>query len=210
MFSHFYWARVTDNVDPDGLQRVKVAKNGEDDGISGWVPVLTPYGGNDVGLSFLPDVDDQVLVVSLGEGSIRNAVIGSAWTNEVSPPKTGENSSADLNSDGENSLKFFKSKSGNQIIFDDTEGAEKIQFISTGGKSRFEFNVAEELLSISTEHDLSIGAKGAISIQAEEISINSKKQTDISTDEYQVDAKKGLNINTDKDLTIKGSGVSLN
>ncbi|MDR0320538.1 MAG: phage baseplate assembly protein V [Treponema sp.] len=210
MFSNFYWATVTDNADPDELNRVKVLKEGEDESVADWIPVLTPYGSGDTGLSFLPDIDDQVLVVTLGTVDVRKAVIGSVWSNEVNPPQSGENSTADLNGDGENSLRFFRSRSGNQLIFDDTKDAEKIQLISADGESRIELSVADELVSLNTGKDISMGAKGAIVIKAEEIDISSEKQLNISVDEFQIDAKKGLDINTDKDMTIKGSGISLN
>ncbi len=210
MVQHFYWAIVTDNSDPDGLNRVRVTKLGEEESVTEWIPVLTPFGSSDTGLSFLPDVDDQVLVVFLGTANVKKAVIGASWSNNTAPPKTEENSDADLNSNGENSLRFFRSKSGNKLIFDDTEGSEKIQIISSDNKSRIEFSVADELVSLTTENDLTIGAKGAISIQAEEITIDSKKAMNISAEEYQINAKKGLDMTTDKDMTIKGSGISLN
>jgi len=210
MFTNFYWAKVTDNADPDGLHRVKVSKEGEEESVADWISVLTPYGSADAGLSFLPDIDDQVLVASLGDSDIRKVVIGSVWSNEAPPPKTGENTSADLNGDGKNSLRFFKSRSGNLLIFDDTEGAEKIQLISADGESRLELNTADELISLNTSKDITISAKGAISIQAEEIDITSDKQLNISADEFQLNAKKGLNITADKDMTVKGSGISLN
>jgi uncharacterized protein involved in type VI secretion and phage assembly len=210
MVPHFYWAKLTDNADPDGLHRVKVTKEGENESVTDWIPVLTPYGSSDTGLSFLPDVDDQVLVVTLNAMDNQSAVIGTVWSNDASPPETGENTEADLNENGDNALKFFKSRSGNQLIFDDTEDSEKIQLISADDKSRFEFNVADELTSLITENDLTIGSKGAISVQAEEIKITSEKQANISAEEYQIDAKKGLDMTTDKDFSIKGSGVSLN
>jgi phage baseplate assembly protein gpV len=210
MVPNCYWATVTDNADPDGLFRVKVVKEGEEESVADWIPVLTPYGSSDTGMNFLPDVDDQVLVVALGTVDVRKAVIGSIWSDDVAPPQTGENTSADLNGDGENSLRFFRSRAGNQLIFDDTEDAEKIQLISADGESRFEMSVPDELVSLDTGKDIIIGAKGAITIQAEEIDISSEKQFNISADEYQVDAKKGMDIETDKDMTIKGSGISLN
>jgi uncharacterized protein involved in type VI secretion and phage assembly len=210
MFPNFYWAKVTDNADPDRLNRVRVAKKGEEENVADWIPVLTPYGSDDTGLSFLPDVDDQVLVVSMGIKDGQKVVIGSIWSNDAPPPESGENSAADFNDDGENSLKFIKSRAGNMLIFDDTKDAEKMQMISSGKKSRLEFNEPEEFVSLNTEQDINIGAKHTFSIKADEISITGEKQMDISAEEYQLDAKKGLDINCDKDISIKGSGISLN
>jgi uncharacterized protein involved in type VI secretion and phage assembly len=210
MFSRFFLGKVTDNHDPDGLNRVRVSKKAEEDGVTDWVPVVTPYGGEDTGLSLLPDVDDQVFVISLDNSNVRKAIVGTIWSNIAVPPETGENSDADLNQDGKNSLRFLKSRSGSQLIFDDSEGAEKIQLISSDSKSRLEFSVADELVSLNTEHDLAIGAKGAISIHAEEFSLTAKKQFNVETEEYQISAKKAMNITADKDMAIKGSGLSLN
>ncbi|QQO09010.1 phage baseplate assembly protein V [Breznakiella homolactica] len=210
MFSYYFLGKVTDNQDPDSLNRIRVSKIGEDESVTDWIPVITPYAGNDTGLSLLPDVDDQVLVVSLDEHNIRKAAIGGLWSNEAAPPSTGENSDADLNQDGNNSLRFFKSRSGSMVIFDDTEGEEKIQIISSDGKSRFEFLNADEMVSLTTENDLTIGAKGVISIQAEEIEINSKKQLNLTGEEFQIAAKKAMDITSDQDITVKGSGIALN
>jgi uncharacterized protein involved in type VI secretion and phage assembly len=206
----FYWGKVTDNEDPDGLHRVKVSKQGEEENVTDWLPVVTSYAGADTGLSFLPDIDDQVLVVSLDTWNARKAVVGSIWSNKVKPPETGENTDADLNGDGKNSLRFIKSRSGNQVIFDDTEKTEKVQLISHDGTSRLELSLSDELFTLDTEKDLSINAKGAITIQAEEIDVTSEKQVNVTGEENQIAAKKELDINSDKDIGLKGSGIALN
>jgi uncharacterized protein (DUF2345 family) len=66
------------------------------------------------------------------------------------------------------------------------------------------------LFTLDTEKDLSISAKGAVTIQAEEIGVESEKQVNVSAEENQISAKKELDINSDKDLSIKGSGIALN
>jgi hypothetical protein len=45
MFPHFFWGKVTDNVDPDGLNRVRVSKLAEEESVTDWVSVITPHGG---------------------------------------------------------------------------------------------------------------------------------------------------------------------
>jgi hypothetical protein len=96
------------------------------------------------------------------------------------------------------------------VIFDDSEGAEKVQLISYDGSSRLELSLPDELFTLDTEKDLSISAKGAITIQAGEIDVTSEKQVNVSGEEYQISAKKELDITSDKDLIIKGSGIALN
>lgn len=210
MNKNVFIAKVSDNQDPDNLHRVKVTFTNENEVVTDWIPVLSYNAGNDNGIYSLPDIDEQVLVISLNELNTKYCVIGSIWSNDVKPPETGENSDADLNQDGKNSLHFIKTKSGNMLIFDDTDSKEKIQFITSEGKSRIEFSTEDELINIETETDLKLTAKKKISINAEEIEITSKKQFNISADEFQTKVSKELSINADKDITLKGSGIALN
>jgi phage baseplate assembly protein gpV len=189
---------------------VRISRIGEEDSVTGWIPVLASCAGSDAGLSLLPDVDDQVLVVSLDEKQIKQMVIGGIWSNNCAPPETGENAEADLNQDGSNSLRFFKSRSGAMFIFDDSEGQEKVQIISSGGKSRFEFLDADEAVCLTTENDLTIGAKGNILIDAEEIGLTAEKQFDLSGEELQVSTTKDTGVEADKGVSVTGSGLALN
>jgi uncharacterized protein involved in type VI secretion and phage assembly len=210
MFTKFFYGKVSDNRDPDSLNRVMVAVIGEENSVSDWMPVITPFGGSDCGISVLPEVDDMVLIIAMDGDNIKKAVIGSVWFNGGEPPVTEENSDADLNQDGKNSLKFIKSRSGSMIIFDDSEGAEKIQIISSDKKSRFEFLNADELINLETENDIVIAAKGMLSIQAEEIEMKSEKNINFSGEDIQISAKQTMDINSDKEMTIKGSSIALN
>jgi uncharacterized protein involved in type VI secretion and phage assembly len=210
MFTKFFYGKVTDNKDPDKLNRVKVSILGEEESISDWLPVVTPLAGSNNGISILPELDDMVIVLSMDGSNIKKAVIGSVWFSGNEPPVTNENTDADLNQNGENNITFIKSRSGNMIIFDDTEDDEKIQIISSDGKSRFEFLNNDEKINVETENDIVIGAKGIVSIQAEEINMISEKQINISGEEVQVSAKKKMDIISDKDMTIKGSSITLN
>jgi uncharacterized protein involved in type VI secretion and phage assembly len=210
MYPYCFWGVISDNQDPDKLNRVKVCMLGEEESVSEWLPVISPYAGAGMGMSVLPEVDDQVLVVSLDAAQTRKAVLGGVWSEKAKPPETGENADADLNKDGKNALQFVKSRAGSLFIFDDTKDKEKIQLIASDGKSRLEFSVADKLVTLNSEHDITIGAKGCITIDAEEIAISSKKQINMSADDYQVSAKKGMTLEAKQDMTLKGSGISLN
>jgi uncharacterized protein involved in type VI secretion and phage assembly len=210
MSTKFFYGKVSDNKDPDSLNRVRVTILGAKESVSDWLPVVTPFAGPDYGISILPEVDDMVLVISMDGDMIKKAVIGSAWFSGGEPPISDENTDADLNQDGKNSLKFIKSRSGNMIILDDSEGKEKIQIISSEGKARFEFLHEDELINLETELDITIGAKGIVAIQAEEIEMTSEKQINMSGEAIQISAKKTMDINADKEMTIKGSSVALN
>ncbi|MDR3304126.1 MAG: phage baseplate assembly protein V [Treponema sp.] len=210
MYPYCFWGVITNNQDPDKLNRVTVSVPGEEEAVSEWLPVVTPYAGAGVGLSALPDVDDQVLVVSLDAAQTQMAVLGGVWSEKAKPPETKENADADLNKDGKNALQFIKSRAGALFIFDNTADKEKIQLIAHDGKSRLEFSAADKLVTLSSEHDITIGAKGRITIDAEEIAITSKKQINLNADDVQVSAKKGMTVEAKQEMTLKGSGISLN
>lgn len=209
--SYFYIAKVTDNKDEDGLNRIKITAKLKEEVVSFWVPYLSCAAGNGIGFSSLPDIDDQVLVLAFGTSRDRQIALGSFWNENSAPPETGENSDADLNSDGNNSLNFFKSRAENLFIFDDTDGKEKIQMILSGKKTRFELDNENELINIETDKDFSINAKGKISIETEEeINFKAKKAYNIECEDFALKASKDANLESTKDMSLKGSGIALN
>ncbi|MDR1932042.1 MAG: phage baseplate assembly protein V [Spirochaetales bacterium] len=210
MFPFFYLGRVTDNADPESLGRVRVSRMGDEEGVTDWIPVLTPFAGNGTGLFMLPEAGDQVLVLVLDSCGARRLVMGGLWSEDAKPPETAENSAADLNKDGKNCLRFIKSRSGGMFILDDTEGAEKIQVIAPGGASRLEFLVADKKISLLTDQDLSICAEGSLIMQAGEIQVESEKGIHLRGEEVFVSAKNEMSFAAEKDLTIKGSSIALN
>ena len=56
-------AIVTNNKDPDNLGRIKIEFPWlSDKDESPWARILTPMAGNDRGMYFLPEINDEVLV----------------------------------------------------------------------------------------------------------------------------------------------------
>jgi uncharacterized protein involved in type VI secretion and phage assembly len=82
---------VTNNKDPDGVGRVRVKFPAlSDSEESWWARVVTPGGGNQAGLMFMPQVDDEVLV-GFEHGDMRRAfVLGGLWGSKAKPPTAAE------------------------------------------------------------------------------------------------------------------------
>ena len=210
MIFNLYLAKVSDNKDPDKMDRIKVTRTLEKDAVSAWIPYLSINAGSGAGFSTLPDVDTQVLVASLDDAETSQVAVGTIWSENAKPPESGENSDADLNKDGKNALHFVKSKSGAMLIVDDTKDAEKTQFIAAGGKTRLEFSKKDKLVNLETDEKISFSAKKEMGFEADTITVKAKKKADISIDEFQVKASKTCSIQADKDMSLKGSGIALN
>ena len=78
---------VTNNKDPDGLGRVRVKFPALSDAEeSWWARVVTPGGGSQAGLIFIPQIDDEVLV-GFEHGDLRRPfVLGGLWGPSARPP----------------------------------------------------------------------------------------------------------------------------
>lgn len=210
MENTIFMARVSDNRDPDGLNRIKVTYTNEGEAVSHWIPYLSSLAGDGTGVSVLPDVDAQVIVAALDMHRTTLVALGTVWSEGAAPPETEENADADLNQDGKNSLSFIKTKGGNLIILDDTEGREKIQVIHGKTNSRVEFLAEDKKISITTDEEIEVTSKKDLNIKAENISIEAEKELNFQCEDLQVKAGKEVSIEADKDMTLKGSGIALN
>lgn len=111
------FGRVTDNEDSDGLGRVRVKLEiHTDDQQSFWARIATPMAGPEMGMYFLPEIDDEVLVGFIGEDPSHPVVLGGVWNSQRLPPET--------NADGNNDRRLIRSRSKHELRFDDGEANE--------------------------------------------------------------------------------------
>jgi uncharacterized protein involved in type VI secretion and phage assembly len=127
-----YPALVSDIKDPDSLGRVKVTLPWSPDTGGGqyevWARIATLMGGSQRGSWFIPDVNDEVLIVFEGGDVRRPYVIGGLWNGSDSPPVT-------MDGAGKNAKKVLKSRNGVQVTLDDTDGQEKFIAETPGGQT---------------------------------------------------------------------------
>lgn len=124
-------AQVVSLDDPDGRNRIQVrllAHDGVDQqDVPLWARVVAPFAGDDRGAFFLPDVDDEVLVVFLQGDTRYPLIIGGLWNGAANPP-------ADIESGGQNRYKRIKSKNGIVVTLDDQQGQETLTLETPGGQ----------------------------------------------------------------------------
>lgn len=171
---------VTNNKDDKGLGRVKVkfpCLSNTDE--SYWARVLTPMAGNNRGIYFLPEVNDEVMV-AFAHGDVENPyIVGSVWNGKDKPPET--------NSDGKNNLRLIKSRSGHEIILDDSQSQEKIIIRDKTGKNEVIID-SKGTITLKSSGDMILDTKDSFEIKAGKCNIEATSKMDIK-------CRAGVNIN---------------
>ena len=131
LFYGVYPALVADIVDPDSQGRVKVRLPWSPDGGGSsyevWARLATLMAGNNRGTWFIPEVNDEVLVMFEAGNPHRPYVIGGLWNGQDAPPEQMDGS-------GNNDLKTIRSREGVIITLDDTSGANSLLMETPGGQ----------------------------------------------------------------------------
>lgn len=188
---------VTNNKDPDNLGRVKVRFPWlSDSDESTWARVAAPMAGKDRGLYFLPEVDDEVLVV-FEHGDMRFPyVLGALWNGKDKPPAK--------NDDGKNDVRLIKSRSGHVIRLTDEANQEKIEIVDKSGNNKLVFDTAANTISITTDKDLKLSAaRGQITLAAQTIVIEAQSK-------LEVKSSGTADVQAGGAMKIKGAVIDIN
>ncbi|MFP2925249.1 phage baseplate assembly protein V [Pyxidicoccus sp. 3LG] len=202
---------VTNNEDPKGMGRVKVkfpwlSGTGE----SNWARVASPMAGKERGFYFLPEVEDEVLVM-FEHGYVECPyVVGALWNGQDKPPES--------NGDKKNNKRLIKSRSGHLITLDDTQDAEKISIVDKSGKNRIELDTQSNKVTIVSEKDLSIEARGDIrlatdsgdlSIKCRSFSVDAQQGYQLKGAQASMEASDGMAIKCMAGVDINGGALEV-
>ncbi|HHI03259.1 MAG TPA: type VI secretion system tip protein VgrG [candidate division Zixibacteria bacterium] len=185
-------AKVVDNVDPDGMGRIKVKFPWNESDETVWVRYVSIHAGNDRGFFCLPEIDDEVLVAFVEGDPDRPIVIGSLYNKTQTPPAEAADN---------NPNKIFKTKSGNQIVFSDEDGSEKIEISHGDGKNSIVLDISGPSISITSDG-------GDITLEGNNITL--KTDSGITLDaggEAKINAAGNMSIKASGNQTIEGSGT---
>jgi uncharacterized protein involved in type VI secretion and phage assembly len=188
---------VTNNSDPDGMGRVKVRFPWLNDGTeSFWARLAAPMAGNGRGVCFLPELEDEVLVMfDRGDVSVPY-VIGALWNGKDRPPVD--------NADGKNNLRVIKSRSGHVIKLNDEDGKETVEIIDASGRNSIVIDTANDTITVTSGKDIVLAAPdGTIKLKAAKVDIESSAATSIR-------AGAGMDVKAAKTLNVSGSTVNIN
>lgn len=194
---------VTNNKDPEKLGRVKVKFPWLTDADeSHWARVITFMAGKERGGWFLPEVDDEVLVV-FEHGDVRFPfVVGALW-NGVDTAKFD-------NSDGKNNVRAITSRSGHELIFDDNASQKKERLeihTKAGHRILLDDSAGSEKIVIvdkSGSNKIEIDSvKGSIAVQAQ-------MKLSLKAPMIQIEADTTMKLEAGATLEIQGTLVKIN
>jgi phage protein D len=114
---------VTDNVDPEGLGRIRVKYPWlVQDHDSHWARLSTPMAGPGRGFYWIPEINDEVLVGFEHGDMTRPYILGSVWNGKDLPVKPNNK----CVQGGNVNQRIIRTRYGHEIILNDTKGGEGI------------------------------------------------------------------------------------
>jgi uncharacterized protein involved in type VI secretion and phage assembly len=185
---------VTDNKDPENLNRVKLKLPYlTDTHETGWARVLQAGAGAGRGWSVLPEIDDEVLVGFEHSDLDRPYVLGGLVNGKDNPKY---NTTA-LVKNGKVDARVFNSRLGHEIRVADGQGADE-QFVSitTAGKEAKVFIGKEKIDVEATGIPIKVFNKDG--------TIEVAKNGAIT-----LDSKDSITIKATQNVTIEGASVSI-
>lgn len=190
---HVFTGIVTNNSDPRDVGRVKVRMPllGQDIE-SHWCRVAAPGAGPERGVEYLPEVDDEVLV--LGHDINNLYVLGGLWNLRDVPPQT--NSQAV--SGGRVTKRVIRSRTGHVILLDDSDGGGSITIVDSTEKNKIVIDTAQNSLEMTVEGDVKLQAGGKLEI------IAGTEATIQAGTEFKAEAGTSASIDATSQLDLKG------
>jgi len=185
---------VTDNKDPSKLGRVKVKLPVlHKDETTFWCPMIMLGAGKNRGWFYIPEVDDEVLVMFEHGDQDHPVVVGALWNGKDKPP--------DKNPGG-NPRRVIKSRAGSKITFDDDKEQLIIEDGTGCGIITFDAKANKIIIEAKKGDVCFQSPTGNMQLFAKEAELTAKQNIEIH-------AGSDMQWGTDAKATIKGSTVTL-
>ncbi len=177
-------AVVVSIQDPDSRNRVQVRLVACDDSdrqdAAMWARVVCPFAGKDRGAFFIPDVDDEVLVVFQNGDPGCPLVLGGLWNGDSTSPADTEGAV--------NRYKVIRSKNGITLTLDDQSGQETfIAETPAGQRITLKDGPAEVLVEDANGNSIKLETSGITVIASAQVKVQAS-QVSVSAGMVQVDS----------------------
>lgn len=211
-------ATVVDNVDADGLDRIKVRFPWmQDSETTPWMSVMVPYAGNGRGMRFIPEIDEEVMVDFVDNNAERPIMIGSFYTT-ANPSGVAHEG---------NHIKVFGSRSGRRLEINDDAGTIRISDHdgNTPGNKLLQKSKDQDILTAlfsgsdnqdfstlhlkNTESILLTMMVGGEEVHTIQFLTDERKLIIKSKENIEISSEKNISIAAQQDVTISGTKVSI-
>jgi len=203
-----HYGIVSQNKDPDNLDRVKVQLPWLDAGDtdeSHWAQLLTPMEGKKYGWYTLPDIGDAVVIMFISGDISQPVVLGGVWSKVDTSPEPNE--------DGKNNFRGYRSRSGHRFVFDDTPGGTKIWVADKTtklmvGSGKFAKDGAGPNVCAVWKPPMS--GEGGVSVSSMEgkMEITAKEKLSVKAQNIKINAKTTIDMKAGSDLKMEGSSAA--
>ena len=156
-------ATVTDIDDPQKMARVKVMLPWLSEDVStSWARLVAPGAGNEYGVTWIPQVGDEVLV-AFEHGDIDYPIVlGGLWNGkDIVPFDYGSGIDS-----GKVTYCGFTSRTGHKVSFFESSSESKIHLLTANGKVSIELDDQNEVIKVDTTGKLVVDARQDIEIKA--------------------------------------------
>jgi phage protein D/phage baseplate assembly protein gpV len=193
---------VTDVKDPDKVGRVKVKlPHIADDYVTDWVRVAYAGVGNQYGLIFIPEVNDEVLV-AFDRGDLRQPyVLGGLYNHQDKPlPAACAINAGDGKVDG----RGIVTRVGHRILFNDKDGPGKGIEIKTGkDELQIVMDETKKTITVTSKGDVIVETQGNVTVKA-------TKNFEVDAQQISLKAKQGVSVDAGGGaFNAKGSTASV-
>ena len=179
-----------------------------------WARPVSPYASNGVGMLFLPEVDDEVVLQFINEDPCHPVIIGSLYSRKRKTP---------VSLDPKNNLKTIVTKNQLKITLDDDK---KIITIGTPGENTLILDDDKKQILLSDANknkvcmdkngimvesgkDLIFKARGNVKTEGMGIESKSKQDTKINGLNIEVSAQMGVKVKGSATAEISASGQTV-
>jgi phage baseplate assembly protein V len=193
-----YPAIVTNINDPDKTGRVKVKYPWIDDQLeSGWIRCMSFGGGAERGFLWLPEVNDEVMVMFEHGDFNHPFILGGLHNGKDKMPETTPVQN------GKVELRTIKTREGHIVRFNDKSGEQKIEIIDCKDNTSIVMDTQNKKITITS--------KGEIQVDADaDIIVNTKKNAKINVDmNADVIVKQNATVTVTQNITIKGMNITI-
>jgi uncharacterized protein involved in type VI secretion and phage assembly len=158
---------VTNVKDPNNLGRVKVKfpwLSEEEE--SAWARLISPMAGPERGLQFVPEVDDEVVVIFEHGDPSRPMVVGALWNGKDASPLGGDA----ISGDGKVQKRLIKTRIGHTILLDDSDSSKSIVITDSAG-NEVKMDAANNKIEVTSKGDLTVKATGTLKLEGQGVEV---------------------------------------